>query len=180
MYDVVLPFLLVFSVSFAILEKTKIFGTVNVDGVDYTRKNYNSIVAFCLGFFVIASTRLVAIINVGLANVAVIMVSFVSFLLAIGVFYGEGEDIFGDDGIKKMRKPIVGLTFLAVVLIMLNVIETDQGITWFQIIYQFIVANWNSNLVGSVLLMGLLIGFVAWVTRSPASSGTPTKKGDTQ
>lgn len=167
-YDVILPFLLVFSISFAILEKTKIFGTIKLDGEEYTRKSYNSIVAFCLGFFVVASTRLVAIINVGLANVAVIMVAFVSFMLAIGVFYGESDNIFGDEGIRKMRIPIVILTFLSVIMIMLNVIKTDSGQSWFDIIYRFIAANWNSNVVGSIILLGLLIGFVGWVSRSPS------------
>ena len=175
-YDVILPFLLVFSISFAILEKTKIFGTIKIDGVEYTRKNYNSIVAFCLGFFVIASTRLVAIINVGLANVAVIMVAFVSFMIAIGVFFGEGENIFEDSLIKKMRVPIVILTFFSVILIMLNVIKTDAGVSWFDIIYRFIVANWNSNVVGSILLLGLLIGFVGWVSKSPKPAASGDKK----
>ncbi|MDP7506475.1 MAG: hypothetical protein QF362_03470, partial [Candidatus Woesearchaeota archaeon] len=42
-YDVVLPFLLVFTIIFAILEKTKVFGMEEVDGVKVTRKNLNAI-----------------------------------------------------------------------------------------------------------------------------------------
>ncbi len=175
-YDVILPFLLVFSVSFAILEKTKIFGTINIDGVEYTRKNYNSIVAFCLGFFVVASTRLVAIINVGLANVAVIMVAFVSFMIAIGVFYGEGDNIFGDEGVKKFRMPLVVLTFIGVILIMLNVIKTEAGISWLEVAFGFLAKHWNSNVVGSIILLGLLIGFVGWISRAPSTKGSTGEK----
>ena len=176
-YDVILPFLLVFSITFAILEKTRIFGTVKIDGVEYTRKSYNSIVAFCLGFMVVASTQLVAIINEGLARVAVIMVAFVSFMIAIGVFYGQEDNIFGDEGIKKVRPFIVGLTFVAMVLIMLSVIETSDGLSWLEIIYGFIVANWDSAAVGSVVLLGLLVGFMAWVTKSPKPAGGDKEGG---
>ena len=49
-YDVVLPFLLVFTIVFAILEKTKVFGMEEIDGKKYTRKNINAIVAFVVSF----------------------------------------------------------------------------------------------------------------------------------
>lgn len=176
MYDVILPFLLVFSVTFAILEKTKIFGTIEIDNVQYTRKNYNAIVAFSLGFLVIASTKLVAIINEGMANVAIIMVSFISFMLAIGVFYGEDDNIFGDEGIKKFRPAIVGVTFLAVLLIMFNSIKTAAGNTWLQVIYGFITNNWNSQVVGSVLLLIAIMGLVRWITVPPKSANSGDDK----
>ncbi|MFP4117859.1 MAG: hypothetical protein ACLFTR_02955 [Candidatus Woesearchaeota archaeon] len=169
-YDVILPFLLVFSITFAILEKTRIFGTMTIDGVEYTRKSYNSIVAFCLGFMVVASTQLVAIINEGMARVAIIMVAFVSFMITIGVFYGQEDNIFGDEGVKKMRPWIVSLTFVAMVFIMLSVIKTGEGHSWLEILYGVIVNHWDSTAVGSIILFGLLIGFMAWITKSPKTS----------
>ena len=42
-FDVVLPFLLVFTIVFAILEKTKVFGTDDIGGVKYSKKNLNAI-----------------------------------------------------------------------------------------------------------------------------------------
>ena len=41
-YDVVLPFLLTFTIVFAILEKTRVFGVEKIEGADYPRKNLNS------------------------------------------------------------------------------------------------------------------------------------------
>ena len=38
-YDVILPFLLVFTIVFAILEKTKVFGTDDIEGKKLTKKN---------------------------------------------------------------------------------------------------------------------------------------------
>ena len=41
-FDVVLPFLLVFTLVFGILEKTKIFGTEKVGDKEYPKKNINT------------------------------------------------------------------------------------------------------------------------------------------
>lgn len=173
-YDVILPFLLVFAVTFAILEKTKIFGTEKVGDAVYTRKNYNALVAFCLGFFVVASTKLVAIVNQGMANIAIIMVSFVSFMMTIGVFYKEGEGIFDDEnGLKKYRPGIIIGTFIIVVLIMLNIITNDAGISWFMVAYTWLKSRWDSNIVGSLVLIGLIVGFMTWIQKAPKA---PDKK----
>ena len=71
-YDVVLPFLLVFTIMFAILEKTKIFGFEDKEQ-KYTRKNLNSMVAFVTAFLVVASAKLVAIINETISNVVLLL-----------------------------------------------------------------------------------------------------------
>src|SRR3989344_9411007 len=80
-YDVVLPFLLVFTIVFAILEKTRVLGVDKVDGKEYTKKNLNAIVAFVIGFLVVASTNLARAINSVLANVALLLALVISFLM---------------------------------------------------------------------------------------------------
>ena len=53
-YDVVLPFLLVFTIVFAILDKTKMLGVEKgKDDREYTKKNLNAMIAFVMGFFVV-------------------------------------------------------------------------------------------------------------------------------
>ena len=90
-YDVVLPFLLVFTIVFAILEKTKIFGVEKVGEAEYTKKNLNAMVAFVVAFLVVASTRLVAAINEAMARIVLLLLVSVSFLLLIGSFYSYKE-----------------------------------------------------------------------------------------
>ena len=58
-YDIVLPFLLVFTIVYAIFERTKVLGTETIEGVDYSKKNLNAMVAFVIAFLVIASSRIV-------------------------------------------------------------------------------------------------------------------------
>ena len=62
-YDVILPFLLIFTIVFAILEKTKVFGTEEIEGTKYTKKNLNAMASFVISFMVIASSQLVEIIT---------------------------------------------------------------------------------------------------------------------
>ena len=49
-FDVVLPFLLVFTIVFALLERTKVFGVEDIEGKKYTKKNLNSVAAFVIAF----------------------------------------------------------------------------------------------------------------------------------
>src|SRR3989344_2103770 len=89
-YDVVLPFVLVFVIVFAIFEKTRVFGTYTYqDGKEYPKKNLNSMVAFVIAFFVIASSQLVETITKISANVVVLLVGIVFFLLLAGSFHKE-------------------------------------------------------------------------------------------
>jgi len=93
-YDVILPFLLVFTIVFAILEKTKILGTETIEGKQYTKKNINAMVAFVISFLVVASTKLVSAINQALASIVLLLLLAVFFLLLVGSFFKEGEDVF--------------------------------------------------------------------------------------
>ena len=80
-YDIILPFLLVFTIVFAILEKTKILGVEKIDGRELTKKNLNSMVAFIMSFLVIASTQLVSVINEVMANVVLLLILAICFLM---------------------------------------------------------------------------------------------------
>lgn len=87
LFDVVLPFLFVFTIVFAILEKTYVLG--KEDGKP--RKNLNSVVAFVLAFIVIAANKAVNFLSAALPNIVLLMVVGLCFLMLIGVFLKEGE-----------------------------------------------------------------------------------------
>ena len=54
-YDYILPFLLIFTIIFAILEKTRIFGT-EPGTTNEPRKNINLVVALIIGLIVMVQT----------------------------------------------------------------------------------------------------------------------------
>jgi hypothetical protein len=96
--DIILPFILIFTIVFAILQKTKILG---VDDAGKVRKNYNIIVALVMGLGVVIphvtgsypspESDIVNIINQALPNVSVVLVAVIMMMLLIGVF-GGGVD----------------------------------------------------------------------------------------
>jgi NO-binding membrane sensor protein with MHYT domain len=93
--DVIIPFILVFTIVFAVLQKTKILGA-DKDG--RPRKNYNSVIALVMGLSVVIphviglyppDRDVVEIINRSLPNVSLVLVAVIALLLIIGVFGGE-------------------------------------------------------------------------------------------
>ena len=158
-YDVLLPFLLVFTIMFAILEKTKVLGTEKIDGKEYTKKNINAMVAFVSAFLVIASTQLVGIINQTIANVVLLLILSVSFLLLVGVFWGSEE--YNLQKSPTWMKFFMVLMFIGVVVIFLDAANWLQGILTF-------FSNWNTEWVASIILVVLIFGFMAYITQEPS------------
>ena len=88
--DVMLPFLLIFVIIYAILQKTKILGE--------TKKNLNVVVAVVVGLLVViphvtgrfpANADPVLIINDALPQLSIVLVAVIFLLILIGVF---GQD----------------------------------------------------------------------------------------
>jgi len=164
-YDVVLPFLLIFSIMFAILEKSKILGTVTINNVTYTKKNLNAMVAFCIAFVVVASTQVVAILNEALAHIALLLVIVVSFLLLLGAFFKSDEEVYLEKGAWRTWFMIAML--IGTILIFANAIHTKDGDTWLEVFWDFLKNNWDSTAVGSIILIIVLILFMYFITKEP-------------
>ena len=163
LFDVVLPFLLVFAIVFAIFEKTKVLGTDIVDGTVYTKKNLNAIVAFSISFLVVASSELVEIITKVSSQMVVLMFLGVFFLLLVGIFFREGEPVYLDGGWKVVTMVIMGLGIAG---IFLNTLKTDNGDTWLERIMDFFRGG-TDELVGSIVLLAIIVGFMIFMIRDP-------------
>ena len=73
-FDVFLPFVLIFTLSFAILNKSQILGA---------KKNIDAIVALVIGLLLVQNQNIVGIINTFLPNVSLVLVVILMFLLVI-------------------------------------------------------------------------------------------------
>src|SRR3989339_1252523 len=127
LYDVVLPFILVFTIVFAIFEKTRVFGTVDIEGKQYPKKNLNAMASFVIAFLVIASSELVGIITKVSSQMVVLLFLSVLFLLLIGSFMKEGP-IFLEGGWKLL---FVVIMFIGIIIIFLGAIKSE-GKTWLE------------------------------------------------
>ena len=170
-YDVVLPFLLIFTIIYAILEKSKVFGQEEKpDGKMYTRKNLNSMTAFVIAFLVVASSQLVSIINQAMANMVLLLLLSVSFLLLAGSFHKETPEGFFLE--KKWQTLFMIIMFVGIVMIFLD------AIGWLQWIWDYAITSWDTTTFATFALLIIVILFMLYVTGSIGSgSDNGTKNG---
>jgi len=164
LYDVVLPFLLVFTVTYAVLEKSKIFGmTKDEDGQEATKKNLDAIVAFVVAFFVVASSKLVGILTNVSANMVIIMMFVFFFLILVGML------VQSENGIElegKWKAVFYGLILFALILIFLG------ALGWLPNIWGWLQKFYDSEYVAGIILLAIVVGFMFAVT----SGGSKSKK----
>jgi len=174
LYDVVLPFILVFTIVFAILEKTKVLGVENVSGTDYPRKNLNAMASFVMAFLVVASSQLVEIITTVSSQVVILLLLSVLFLLLVGSFYQDAEGGYLKGGWKTF---FMFVMFIGIVLIFLGAIENKDGDSWLDVFWNYLSNNGQGgDAIGSVILLVLLVLLIIYVIKSP-SSGSKDKGG---
>ena len=161
-FEVLLPFLLVFTLVYALLEKTRIFGTETIAGVTYTRKNLNSLTAFSIAFFVVASSRLVEIVTKVSSNMVILLMASVFFLLLVGSFHKETpEGFFLEKGL--IRNSFIFIMFIGLAVIFLDAIKTGEK-TWLQQVFDWIKDFGTNESVASIVLVLILIGALWFIT----------------
>jgi hypothetical protein len=166
-YDVVLPFLLVFTIIFAILEKTKILGVEEIEGRRYSKKNINAIIAFVISFLVVASTKLVAVINQALANIVLLILLAVFFLLLVGSFAKEEEREFLQGGWKTVFMIIM---FIGIIFIFLDSLD------WLSPFWRFLSRYWETRWVASLIMIIAIIIFIVYITKGEKKGGAASAK----
>ncbi|MEK6854045.1 MAG: hypothetical protein AABX60_01800 [Nanoarchaeota archaeon] len=162
--DVVLPFLLVFTMMFAILEKTRVFGTEIVEGKHYTKKNLNSLASFAIAFFAVASSRVVEALTQISANVVVLLFASVFFLMLVGSLHHQADEKgFALEG--GWRALFILIIFVGLFGIFLNAIKTGDK-SWLQWIFDWL-AQFSSNVsVATIVLIGLVVVAMAYITKA--------------
>lgn len=172
LFDIVMPFLLVFAIVFAVLEKTALLGVTKVKGESYPNKNLNAAVAFVVAMLVVAAANIVSVINEALPNIILLLVVLVSFLVLIGVFAKQDDfDFRSQEG--TWLKIFMILIFLGVVMIFLGAIRTKEGKSWLEWTFNWIVEQWQGPVFASIIIFILAIVTIIWLTSSKGSTSTP-------
>lgn len=173
-FDVVLPFLLVFTIVFAVLEKTKILGTEKRGGEDIAKKNLNSMVAFAIALFVVAASNVVAILQQSLPLVTLVLIIIISFMLLMGSFMGTGEFSFKDYEYTKYF--LVFILIVSISLIFLYSVKLDQGVSVLEVMLSYIKENWFTGpVVSGMVFLAIIILVIIYVL--DAFPGQAQKKG---
>ncbi len=158
MFDIVLPFLLVFTIVFAILEKTRVLGEEKGE----PRRNLNSMVAFVIGLIFISIIRLVEVINQALPEVALVLIIAVSLLMLVGLFWGTSE-VKLEVGWQK------GLVFIIAFFVVLGIFFNAIG--WLDKIVDYAEMNWNETVIPTLIFFVIIIGAIFYVVGGNKKEG---------
>lgn len=162
-YSVILPFILVYAIVFAILEKSKIFNTSNSEDKSQT-KNVNSIIAFVFGLFAVAATQTVLIMQSLIQAMVVFIIFILVVLILVGFIFGEDYmKLFKDkDGNfnRKLGYAIAGIVVIITVIVLMVITGAwDWVMDW--------IDGFDSNndtLITILVIIG--IGAVMyWITK---------------
>lgn len=164
--DVILPFLLIFTIVFAILQKIKVFGKDN--------KKINVVVALVLALAVIVphvtnsypyNGDIVDIINKALPNVTVVIVAIIMVLILAGVF---GVEV-------AWAGQMTGVITIAAFGIILFIFGRAAG--WFERIPNWL--RWIDNTETQALLIVLLIFgiIISFITKEDKNTDPNREKG---
>ncbi len=168
LFDVVLPFLLVFTIIFAILEKTRILGTEkDPKDKDISRKNLNGVVSFVIAMTVVATNKIVMAINTALPNVVFLVIVCVSFLILISVFFGTGELNFSEnDKTKTYAKIFMIVLLILIIVIFLNSLTLNSGESWLEYGASYALDNISGPVVTSLIFLVVALGAIFFVVSS--------------
>ncbi|MCA9477601.1 MAG: hypothetical protein KC535_00455 [Nanoarchaeota archaeon] len=169
--DVILPFILIFTIVFAVMEKTKILGSE-----DYQVRKYAAIISMVVAFAVVVphitgayyyGFDAVQVINNALPQVGLLLVAIVMMLLTIGLWTGKRAD--GSKGI--------GTWFtMASVVVVIGIFIASMG--WWQV-PQWLWFSLNSELIAlvvAILVFGIIINFIAQGEKKPDKDKKPLSK----
>jgi hypothetical protein len=160
-YDIILPFLLIFTITFGVLEKTRIFGTE--DGKP--KVNINAMIAFVISLFFVATPRLVESLQISLPQVALLLVVLMSLMMIVGFIMSDKEFNFEKHGFLK--GVLVFLLFIGIFLIFLN------AVGWWDKFWDLLGFNfWTSTAGMTLIFLGVVVGAILFIT-----SGRGSKSG---
>lgn len=148
-FDVLLPFLLVFAVIFAVLQKIKLFGS------DAKAKKIDGVVSLVMAAFLVSQTRLVEILQGFLPRVSMAIVVVLMLLLVVGIFTKSTDWV----------SPALGVGVIIALIAVLWAIGAAAG--------------WNVPFVEEIteqdiavlLMVGVFILVIWLVVKEPRASG---------
>ena len=122
------------------------------------KKNINAMVAFTIGFFVVAATQVVTIMQTALPIIILLLVMIIAFMVLYGAMMSEGEVKFLAEGSKAKGAFVFGI-FIAVIAIVLGAMGMLGDLV--NLIFQ----NIGGPALSTVLLLLVIAGFMWYVMK---------------
>lgn len=162
-YDIILPFLLIFTLVFGVLEKTKVFGTTD----NKPKTNINAMISFVIALFFVATPRLVEAVQISLPQISVLLVVLMCLLMLIGFIMSESDKGFNFEKHGFLKGFLIFSLVVGVMLIFLN------AVGWWDEFWDMLGFNfWTSTAGMTLIFLGVVVGAIYFIT-----SAKSTKSG---
>ena len=161
--DYLLPFLLVFVLVFAVLEKTKLLG----DG----KQQLDAILSFVIGLIVVGFLFPKEVMSNLIMFLSISLVVVFVFLLLYGFVSGNKDGFELDGNLKKVLGAIV---FIAVVIAVIYATGFNSSLPdFFQNVIDFLFrSSWSGTFWINAVFIGIFVFVVAWVLKSAGTGGS--------
>lgn len=153
-FEIILPFILIFTLVFAVLQKTMLFGKES--------KKYNMVIALVIALLFLTASKLIEAVNKMLPVVAIILVAVLGLFMIMG-FFGMKE---GGPGTKFFGILVGGI---AIALGIFYFVDSSGDI--FRNINRFLQPHWTP-----IILVGIMIAVIALVAASGSKKETSSEK----
>lgn len=150
-YDYLLPFILIFAIIFAILEKTKVLGS---DSKGTPKTNINALVSIVIGLLLIVNQNIVSIINSFLPKVSLLIIILLMGLLVIAMLAGKE--------FKGLQGSVFAVAFVISIIAIIISLTPDLSIPGL---------NLSSSDKEQILGIGVLVGIILLVYFLVTSGG---------
>jgi hypothetical protein len=167
--DVILPFILIFTIVFAIMQKVKPLGEEGP-----RQKQYNVVIALVMALAVIiphvlgyypADADIVNIINKALPQVSIVLVAILMVLLIIGLFGGKAE--WGG----ALSGWVAFFAFILVIFIF------GRAAGWFYYLPDWLYWLDNPDTQAMIIVIAVFAIIIYYITKEPSEkSGESLKK----
>jgi len=172
LFDVLLPFMLIYVMVFALLERTKIFGfdilKIGDKEMKVSKQNLNAMFSFAIAFFAILSSQVVQTLHRAIGPVMILLLLIVLFLMLVSVFNTEGMFDFTKKEHKGWMIGFIVVILISIVLIFLGSIRNGAGQSWLTVFWNFASSQVNTGFVGAIILLLIMVGIIAYVGGNPS------------
>jgi hypothetical protein len=145
--EIILPFVLLFTILFALLQKSQILGK--------DKRQIDAIVSLVLGLIVVSFANAVGIITSLVPFLAVAVVIILVFLILWSMVFQGDEPFKVNKGLKVALGILIGVAVVVAVLIATG--------AWDYIKYEWIYAGDNSALFTNVIFLVIVVVAIAIV-----------------
>ncbi len=176
--DVILPFILFYAITYAIIEKSGIFrhfkkGKDDKEEIPVYMEYISMIVAFVFGIFGVISYDLVETVQQVIAYSAVYLVFFLCILLILGLIFGDSyKDIFKDLKDNKTFLIIIGIIVTLMVsfslLYVIGALDTF-GDWWDDI---------DTESISTIIFLVIIGAVLFFISKGSSGNSSETDKQD--